>query len=717
MKNIFIMQIIIFLLWLFCLFNPSLAFSNNSNLILNSTLETWSWWFPSNWSMGWWWKNISKFTYPTAGYNSISAAKITVAWYTNWDAKWSFDDVAVTSWETYTFSDMYNSDVDTSLTVRYKLSNWTYSYWYLWIAPKGTWWQNFTTDITVPLNVVSLTVFHVINKVWNLTIDDASLAVRVVVTPIIEVPLPNTDWNLVLNSTLEASSWSIPTNWSKGWWGTNISTYTYPTAWYNSTKSARIDVTSYTNWDAKWFFDEVPVTWGKNYTFSDMYSSNVDTSLTVRYKLTDWTYSYGYLGLATKNTWWEAFSVDITIPLNAVSLTVFHVINSVWFLSIDNASLIVKVVVVPAPNTDWNLVLNPSLETSNWSVPTNWLKGWWGTNVSKYTYPTTWYNTAKSAKIDVTSYTNWDSKWYFDDVAVSGGKTYTFTDMYNSDVNTTVTARYKLIDWTYSYAYVADVPKSTLWQKFSTSITVPLNAVSLTIFHVINSVWYLTIDDASVTLTKDDIFTEWMVTFTFDDGYKNVYDKAIPVLDKAGIKSTQAIVTNTYDFPDFMTKANIKALYDNWHEIASHTVSHAHLTLSWAREEIFQSKADLASYWVNASTFVYPYGEYDASTIALLKEAWYVWARSVEEWFNVPSSDKFQLKDLHIESNITWDTIKANIDIAISEKKWLILEMHEQGDNLWQYSNTVALLQQIVDYVKLKNVKTVTLGEWISKMN
>lgn len=722
MKNIFL-NLLVFIIAIFFLSNISIASADDVNLIPNSNLETWTWWIPTDWAKGNWWKNISKFIYPTLWYNSRNAANITVSGFTNWDAKWFFNDVPVTAGQTYTFSDMYDATTNTSLTVRYKLSDWTYSYWYLGAAPKTVWFQKFTADFTAPANAVSATVFHVINSVWYLTIDDASLTLKqVLVTPppVVEVPTPSTDWNLVLNSTLEAANWNIPTNWLKWTWWTNVSTFTYPVVWFNSNKASKIDVTSYTNWDAKWFFEEVPVSGWKIYTFTDMYTSNVNTYITARFKLWDGTYKYSYLWMAPSSTWWKEFSSDITIPLNTVTLTVFHVINSVWSLTIDNVSVKEKVIVVPTPNTDWNLVLNSNLETWNDTSPLYWSKwGWWN-NVSNYSYSTNWYNNSKSAKVDVTSYTDWDSKWFFDEVAVVSWKTYEFSDMYDSNVATSITARYTLTNGSYQYAYIWSVPSNIWWKKYTTKITIPQNVVWLTVFHVISTVWYLNIDDVKLTPAPDDIFTEGMITFSFDDGYKNIYDRAIPILDAAGIKSTQAIFTDSYNYVGYMSKEQIKSLYDNWHEIASHTITHANLnqiTLSWARNEIIESKADLAEYWINASTFVYPYWEYNDTTIEILKEAWYIWARSVTRWYNRPSTDRFQLMDQELTSVVTFDTVKWYIDTAIAEKKWLILEMHDQWDNLWFYSNTTELLQQIVDYVKSKNMKTVTLGEWISKLN
>lgn len=369
---------------------------------------------------------------------------------------------------------------------------------------------------------------------------------------------------------------------------------------------------------------------------------------------------------------------------------------------------------------DWNnLIQNNDFEISNLNSPQGWFIGWWGKNISNFTYPVEWYLSNNAVKVEIKTYSDGDAKWYFEDVPVIPGWDYVFSDMYNSNVDTSIVARYKLSNWTYIYKYLWLVPTSSSWKEFKIDFTTPQDVVSLTIFHIINKVWFLVIDNVTLT-TQNNSFSEWMISFSFDDGFKNIYDLAIPILDNAGIKSTQAVMTSSFNYPMYMSKEEVKKLYDNWHEIASHTMNHVNLTqvsIETAIEEISKSKSDLLDIWINVTSFVYPYGAYNNQTINILKESWYLWARSVFQWFNTPNSDKFQLKDMHVDGNATWENIKLWIDKAINEKKWLILEFHQQGENLWYYSNTTEFLQKIVDYVVEKKVKTITIAQWIEMIN
>lgn len=365
-----------------------------------------------------------------------------------------------------------------------------------------------------------------------------------------------------------------------------------------------------------------------------------------------------------------------------------------------------------------NIVPNSTLETVSGTNPQKWNSDAWGTNTPVFTYPVTGHSSTRAAKVAITSYIDGDAKWFFDDVNVIAGDEYLFSDWYKSTIATDLVARYHMTDGSDQYEYLASIPTSTSWKQMQKTFVVPTGVVSLTMFHLIAGVGQLIIDDVNLTSQKAE-FAQGMVTFSFDDGWKNIYTAGIPILDKAGIKSTQAILTKYFAEPLYMTDADVKAMYASGHEIASHTQTHPDLTTltkKQAKKEITQSKADLATLGITANSFVYPYGTYNDAIIAQLKTAGYIGARSVDDGYNSPLTNKFALRDQHITSDITWLTIKTWIDTAITKKQWVVLEMHQQDKNGGQYSNDPALLQTIVDYVKQQNIKTVTLGEGIGMM-
>jgi peptidoglycan/xylan/chitin deacetylase (PgdA/CDA1 family) len=367
-----------------------------------------------------------------------------------------------------------------------------------------------------------------------------------------------------------------------------------------------------------------------------------------------------------------------------------------------------------------NLIKNPSLETANGNLPANWAQGQWGKNTTVFAYPVSGHSGTKGASVQIKKYTNGDAKWYFDEIPVSPGEQYAFSDWSNSNVNTAVTAQFRLSN-SFQYQYLGAISGNSQWQNFTASFTVPSGATAVTVFHIISRVGKLTVDDYSLAkeAASAGAFSEGLITFSFDDGFKSIYTNGRPILDKAGIKSTQAIITTAYTDDYYMNWTEIKAMAAAGHEIASHSRTHANLveiSETKAKQEIIGSYDDLKAQGLTPKVFVYPYGEANASVMLMVKSAGYIGARGVEESFNLPTTDKYLLMDKHVTSGVKWETIKGWIDTAVKNKQWLILELHSQDKAGGEYSNDPALLQMIVDYVKAGGIKTVTLREGIGLM-
>lgn len=157
--------------------------------------------------------------------------------------------------------------------------------------------------------------------------------------------------------------------------------------------------------------------------------------------------------------------------------------------------------VAPPPQTP-NLILNPSFEDISASgAPLHWLQGNWGTNTVQFNYPIVGGDGGRAAEVNMTAWTSGDAKWYFEDIKVIPGEIYTFTEQYKSTVPTTLNIRYTNTDGTISnYVLARNIPASPTWQTTTQSFTIPANVTSLTIFHYIDSVGTLAIDNAKLSL-------------------------------------------------------------------------------------------------------------------------------------------------------------------------------------------------------------------------
>ncbi len=346
--------------------------------------------------------------------------------------------------------------------------------------------------------------------------------------------------NLIINPSVETGA-TLPDSWSTGNWGANTAAFTYPTAGLVGARAVRVEMSAHTDGDAKWVFADVPVSPSTTYVFSDRYVSNAATSYTIRYKSTSGTFSYVFLGTVPATSLATDKQFTFTTPSDAAFITVFHLIETVGFLTTDNSSLTEKT----APP---GLIVNPSLETAGANGdPENWFRGEWGASSATFTYPITGAGGGKAAQINVTNYASGDAKWYFADVPVSSGQIYSFTDSYKSTAPTELVARYQTPSG-FIYQFIASLGASGVWKTANYNLTVPVGATALTVFHALNTNGMLTVDNYSLAPGEtppppEDLFSRGLVSFTFDDGWITQYNDALPILNAAGLKGTFYIVS------------------------------------------------------------------------------------------------------------------------------------------------------------------------------
>jgi len=168
-----------------------------------------------------------------------------------------------------------------------------------------------------------------------------------------------------------------------------------------------------------------------------------------------------------------------------------------------SGTLLVLTAIADSPN----LIPNASLETpnsSNSNQPLNWATDHWGTNKANFSYLTTGHTGYRSVKVQITKSGSGDAKWYFQEVPVVPGNIYLFSDYSISNIKSRVTIQYHLKNGSFQYVDLGTPAASANWQQFQKSFTVPSNVANITIFHLITSVGYLTVDDYSLTLVTSD---------------------------------------------------------------------------------------------------------------------------------------------------------------------------------------------------------------------
>jgi peptidoglycan/xylan/chitin deacetylase (PgdA/CDA1 family) len=194
-------------------------------------------------------------------------------------------------------------------------------------------------------------------------------------------------------------------------------------------------------------------------------------------------------------------------------------------------------------------------------------------------------------------------------------------------------------------------------------------------------------------------------------------------LNSAGLKGTFFVTSEQIadnGFTGYMSKSQIINLANQGHEIGSHTRTHTKLTsLSYAgqQDEIEGSRDDLLSWGVGpVNSFAYPFGDYNATTISIVKNAGYDSAASTINGYVSPVSDRYQLERQSVESGTTITQIKQWIDSAAANKRWLILTFHGIDNTGERYSTTPAIFNQAVDYLVQKGLPVVTVSEGLQSL-
>lgn len=157
------------------------------------------------------------------------------------------------------------------------------------------------------------------------------------------------------------------------------------------------------------------------------------------------------------------------------------------------------------------------------------------------------------------------------------------------------------------------------------------------------------------------------IVITFDDGYRDNYRYAYPVLKHFGFTATIFLVVddiggyNVFDLANgeppvpMLNWAEIAEMAKAGFEFGAHTLTHPYLTKipkTQAWHEIAGSKYELERRLGRTiEFFAYPYGDMDRSVMELVKEAGFRGAASTIQGFSNQRPDYFALKRIRVRGD------------------------------------------------------------------
>ncbi|GIF26992.1 peptidoglycan/xylan/chitin deacetylase (PgdA/CDA1 family) [Actinoplanes tereljensis] len=154
----------------------------------------------------------------------------------------------------------------------------------------------------------------------------------------------------------------------------------------------------------------------------------------------------------------------------------------------------------------------------------------------------------------------------------------------------------------------------------------------------------LTARQLGACLRGEQPLPEHAIALTFDDGFADFADVALPILDKLSLSSTLFMTTGYFDQPGMLSPAALRDIAaDASLEIGAHSVTHPHLDLldaSKQLKEAVDSRKHLEDLLgMTVDSFAYPHGSHSRRTRSAIAEAGYINAHAVKNAISHQTDD------------------------------------------------------------------------------
>lgn len=135
------------------------------------------------------------------------------------------------------------------------------------------------------------------------------------------------------------------------------------------------------------------------------------------------------------------------------------------------------------------------------------------------------------------------------------------------------------------------------------------------------------------------------IVLTFDDGYRDMYTTAYPILRAHGFKAVAYVVSGFVNSPVSVTADQVLEMDANGIQIGAHSVSHADLTRLSSdnlRHEVFDSKAALEALVGHpVLDFCYPYGRVNDGVRHAVEAAGFATATTTQSGLVHSAGDRY----------------------------------------------------------------------------
>jgi peptidoglycan/xylan/chitin deacetylase (PgdA/CDA1 family) len=162
----------------------------------------------------------------------------------------------------------------------------------------------------------------------------------------------------------------------------------------------------------------------------------------------------------------------------------------------------------------------------------------------------------------------------------------------------------------------------------------------------------VSLEELYLALAYGGPLPEKAVVLTFDDGYIDNFDVALPLLREYGFSGTFFVITNSVGTPGYMSWDQLRAAHRRGIEVQSHTATHPDLSKAEGARltaELTSSRDRLRQELGETPYFLcYPAGRYDAETVNQARAAGYLMAVTTRPGSTHRSEGRFELTRVRV---------------------------------------------------------------------
>jgi peptidoglycan/xylan/chitin deacetylase (PgdA/CDA1 family) len=209
-----------------------------------------------------------------------------------------------------------------------------------------------------------------------------------------------------------------------------------------------------------------------------------------------------------------------------------------------------------------------------------------------------------------------------------------------------------------------------------------------------------------------------VVSFTYDDGYPSWYDVGFPIFQEYGFPGVAYInATNSWvSSPGYDAITKLHEMQAAGWEISSHTYDHSGVTDS----SVSLMKAWLDSLGFPNSGFCAPGHAWNHSMTNIVKKyhPYYsaTYLNPTQVGISTQPLDLYYMKRFPLDNSVTIDQVKAVLDDAVLNNRWVIFYGHPLGNTPGGWEQSDSLLKATIDEVIERGIPVKTVREVVNDL-